>query len=368
MKVLIMNPILYTAETDNIPKILSIKDTMIYALCMGFIKNGDEPVLVAADNYKPLQEEDYPFQILWFPCVFPRLCKPRCLPLLRGLGSYIKQHSREYDYIISSEVFSLLTLSGVLRAKKKMIIWHELGAHNNLMKKLPSKCWYNIVARLFMQNVPVIPRSDKAAEFISKYCNQVLPIRIDHGVDLDKIVCDDDKENYFVVLSQLIERKHIDGIINSFTAFRRAGEGQDGYKLKIIGDGELRSKLQQQVKESGEEANIQFLGKMDHKGLMPVLARAKALLINTSKDNSMVSIVESIAAGTPIVTTSVPFNSVYIKREKLGIVKDNWDQAELEKICDENDLYVTNCMKYRERLSNVYFAKEFDKVGGALNR
>ena len=54
MKVLIMNPILYTSETDQIPKVESIKDTMIYALCMGFLKNGDEPVLAAADAYKPV--------------------------------------------------------------------------------------------------------------------------------------------------------------------------------------------------------------------------------------------------------------------------------------------------------------------------
>ena len=36
-KILIINPILYTAETNRIPKVSSIKDTMIYALCMGFV-------------------------------------------------------------------------------------------------------------------------------------------------------------------------------------------------------------------------------------------------------------------------------------------------------------------------------------------
>lgn len=368
MRVLILNPILYTSETDEIPQVSSIKDTMIYTLCMGFVKNGDEPVLVAADRYKPVEEETYPFQILWFSCMFPMICKPRCLPMLKGLGRYLKKNSRKYDYIISSEVFSLLTLSGAFHAKGKMIIWHELGAHNNIMKKLPSKCWYNIIAKLFMQKIPVIPRSDKAADFISQYCNRVLPIRIDHGVDFDKIVCDGEKENYFVVLSQLIERKHIDGIINSFAAFRKNGKGYEYYKLKIIGDGILREDLQQQVKILGEESNIQFLGKMEHKSLMPVLAKARALLINTSKDNSMVSIVESIAAGTPIITTSVPFNSVYIKREELGIVKDAWDDRELEKICSKNDFYTANCMKYREKLWNVYFARQFNKVGETLNR
>ena len=95
MKILIMNPILYTSETDNIPRVTSIKDTMIYALCMGFVKNGDEPVLVAAEPYKPVVKEEYPFQILWFPCLYTTILKPRCFPLLKGLDRYLKKHKYE---------------------------------------------------------------------------------------------------------------------------------------------------------------------------------------------------------------------------------------------------------------------------------
>lgn len=368
MKVLIMNPILYTSETDEIPKVSSIKDTMIYALCMGFIKNGDEPVLAAADRYRPNQEESYPFQIMWFPCIFPKIWKPRCFPFLKGLGSYLRKHGDEYDYMISSEVFSMLTLSGAIHAKRKLLIWHELGAHNNILKKIPSKIWYHIIARLFMQNIAVIPRSNQAADFISQYCNKVLPLKIDHGVDLEKIICSREKKNYFVVLSQLIERKHIDGIIDSFHNFRKLTEETADYKLKIIGDGILREKLEEQAVNLKEEDNIQFFGQMSHETLMPLLTEAKALLINTGKDNSMVSIVESIAAGTPVVTTRIPFNAAYIEKEDLGIVKDGWNQQELMEICQRNDLYVKNCIRYREQLSNKYLAGQFDKVGGALNQ
>lgn len=364
MRVLIMNPILYTSETDDIPKVSSIKDTMIYSLCTGFLKNGDEPVLVAADCYKPTENEEYPFRILWFSCVLPKICKPRCLPMLRGLSNYLRKHGKEYDYIISSEVFSLATLKGALYAKDKMIIWHELGSHNRLFRQLPSKLWYNVIARFFLKKIPVIPRSERAAEFISQYCKPVLPVRIDHGIDLLKIPYSREKDNYFVVLSQLIERKHIDGIIMQFAKFRK--EQTESYRLLIIGDGILRTKLENQVKELGEEAFIHFRGKLEHEKLMPVLARAKALLINTSKDNSMVSVVESIGAGTPVITTSVPFNSSYIRQENLGIVKDDWGPEELLKICVDNAFYVENCISYRERLSNQYFAEQFDRVGGSL--
>ncbi|MDD6072023.1 MAG: glycosyltransferase [Clostridiales bacterium] len=364
MKVLIMNPILYTSETDEIPKVSSIKDTMIYTLCCGFIENGDEPVLVAADAYKPVVEEQYPFQIVWLPCMFPQICKPRCFPCLKGLGKYLREHGEEFEYIISSEVFSLLTLCGAFYAKEKLLIWHELGAHNNIFKKLPSKFWYHIIARLFLQDIPIIPRSQRAREFIEQYSNRVLDVTIDHGVDLDKIKFSRKKENYFVVVSQLIERKHIDGILYSFSKFYQRGNGD--YQLKIIGDGILKNQLEELVKQLDMTESIIFMGKLDHEHMMPILANAKALLINTSKDNSMVSIVESIGAGTPVITTTVPFNAAYIRRSSLGIVEDQWGAEALEQICTENNYYVENCIAYREKLSNMYCAKQFDDVGGML--
>ena len=364
MKILIMNPILYTAETDNIPKVASIKDTMIYALCEGFIQNGDEPVLIAARDYEPETEEIYPFSIIWMPCVFKRIFKPRCLPYLQGLGRYLRKHKQEYDYIISSEVFSMLTLNGAVFAREKLLIWHELGAHNNILNKFPSKIWYNFFARIFFRNIPIIPRSEKARHFISRFCNKVLDITIDHGVDLKKINFSSKKENYFVVVSQLIDRKHIDGIIQHFADFNIKRDNT--FELKIIGDGILKEKLVQQVKELKLQERVLFSGKLDHKELMPILAKAKALLINTSKDNSMVSITESIAAGTPVITTSVPFNVDYIKAEALGIVKDNWAEKELLEICNNNEFYVNNCIRYRQKLSNRHMAREFNQVGGRL--
>lgn len=364
MKILIMNPILYTAETDNIPKVSSIKDTMIYALCEGFIQNGDEPVLIAAMEYKPESEETYPFPIIWMPCVFRKIFKPRCLPYLEGLGKYLKKHAQEYDYIISSEVFSMLTLCAALYAREKLVIWHELGAHNNILKKIPSKVWYHVIARIFFRDIPIIPRSEKARQFISRFCNNVLDTTIDHGVDLDKINFSREKDNFFVVVSQLIGRKHIDGIIQHFVDFNvRRG---NSFKLKIIGDGVLKEKLIQQVNELNMQESVSFYGKLSHSELVPILAKAKAMLINTSKDNSMVSITESIAAGTPVITTSVPFNADYIKAEKLGIVKDDWTKDDLEEICNNNEMYINNCIQYRQKLSNQYMAKEFNIVGSFL--
>lgn len=63
-----------------------------------------------------------------------------------------------------------------------------------------------------------------------------------------------------------------------------------------------------------------------------------AMLVYTEKDNNMISIVESIAVGTPVLTTTVPYNASYITEYGLGIADDNWNCDTLKEITDKNIL------------------------------
>ena len=70
MKVLIVNPIMYTNETDNIKKVRTLKDTLMYNVCLGFLANGVEPTLIASADFKPIINETYTFNILFFKTRF----------------------------------------------------------------------------------------------------------------------------------------------------------------------------------------------------------------------------------------------------------------------------------------------------------
>lgn len=65
MKVLILNPILFTADNNVIPQVKSIKDTMIYNMCLGFKRLGHDVTLAAAEEYAPAEKEAYDFEILF---------------------------------------------------------------------------------------------------------------------------------------------------------------------------------------------------------------------------------------------------------------------------------------------------------------
>jgi 1,2-diacylglycerol 3-alpha-glucosyltransferase len=376
--VLILNPILYTAEHNDIPRVSSIKDTMIYTLCLGFQKAGCQVTLIAAQDYKPREEESYPFPVIWMRTVCKKVFQPRCFPYMPALRKFLREHD-EYDLIITSELFATWSYTAVRLRPEKTIVWHELAAHNRLLHQFPSRFWYGFVVRTLMGRARVVPRSRAARDFVGQFATRVSETTIDHGVDLEQFNCYIEavpsasgadtqssvlsggeeasvRKNQFVVVSQLIPRKQIHRTIEAFADFVA---GSTPYKLYIIGQGEEESRLKETAVRRKVEELVIFCGQMSHEQLLPIVAASKALLVYTKKDNNMVSVAESIAVGTPVVTTSVPYNAEYIQQENLGIVKDDWGADELRKICEENDTYVTNCQNYRHKLSNVYCAESF---------
>lgn len=57
MKVLVINPIMYTSETKNIKGVASIKDTMMYDFCLAFHEMGHSVTLVGGEPFKPTKSE-----------------------------------------------------------------------------------------------------------------------------------------------------------------------------------------------------------------------------------------------------------------------------------------------------------------------
>lgn len=354
MKILIANAIPYTSETPRIRRAPSIKDTMIYDLCLAFADAGHDVTLFLCDRFRPLDPETYPFRVVWAPCRWPGLFKPNVLPWCPSIGPLAERE--RFDLVIASEVFQLNSLALVRRCRGNLMVWQELAKHNRLFHEIPSRIWYGVVARLFFSRVPVVARSTQARSFISRYCKNVLDTVIDHGVNLAKFEACREKGRYFVVCSQLIARKRIDRIIEKFHAF---SQRHPDWELRIFGEGDREEELRSQVAALGAESQIKFFGKADHRVLKEQLAKASAMLVYTEKDNNMVSIVESIACGTPVVTTGVPYNAAYIRANALGIVGDSWDENDLEAIVARNSAYVANCLAYRPALSTARKAETF---------
>lgn len=357
MKVLILNPILFTADNNVIPQVKSIKDTMIYNMCLGFKRLGHDVTLAAAEEYAPAEKEAYDFEILFFKSKCKKLFPPAMLPFSPELWPYIKENEKSFDLLISSKVFSFQSLLAARICPEKTIIWQELTDHQNKFHRLPSKIWHNVIVRLFMQRIAAVaPRSEPAYKFISKYMPQTVKQIVDHGINVDKFTYSEKKERQIISSSQLIHRKNIDGIIRIFQRFHEM-EAYEDIKLLIAGRGEEEANLKKLVSELKLSESVRFLGFLPQQTLNKYIRESLCFLINTRKDLNMVSIPESIVSGTPILTNTQPASAGYIQANKLGIAKNQWGVDELKEIIDNNSFYVKNCIDYRENLTNIHSAQ-----------
>lgn len=179
---------------------------------------------------------------------------------------------------------------------------------------------------------------------------------VEHGINLERFKVKQEKDDSFVVVSQLIERKNIPSIIRKFKKFTDRKEYQN-YLLCIIGRGPLEMELKKLVEEIGCSQLIVFTGFMGHEEMQKYVGKAKALLMDTKQDNNMVPIPETIACGTPVVTNRIPTNAYLIEENGLGIVRDDWTDEDLIEIINNSGAFTKRCMDYHEKLGSEYAAK-----------
>lgn len=94
-------------------------------------------------------------------------------------------------------------------------------------------------------------------------------------------------DNYFLIVSRLVEYKKVDLAIQAFNAL--------GWPLKVIGVGRKEKKL-----KASANKNIEFLGKVDDKTLVSHYQNCQAVIFPQEEDFGLVPI-EAQACGRPVI-------------------------------------------------------------------
>lgn len=346
MRIIVVNPILFTPEKGVIPRVKTIKETMIYDLCMAYHRAGHTVTLVAARDYAPEQEEKYEFEVVFLDTRWTRIFKPSLIPFMPGLWRFLKLRRQSVDMVLASETFSVSSLMAARILPAKTAIWQELGSHNRMMKTLPSRIWYNFVARFLMRKAWVIPRSYVAQRFIGQYMPRVGE-PIGHGVKVETALSGSvAKKPQFLTVGQLIPRKNIGSVMDKFDAFLSNYPQYGNYVLYIAGDGVLRDDYTRKIEEMGRAGRIVLLGKLSHEELFRYYRESKASLFDSLRELNMLALMESVAMSTPVVTNRVPFDSEVVEKNQLGIARDGWNEEDMARVIEQNDFYVENCQRY----------------------
>lgn len=146
--------------------------------------------------------------------------------------------------------------------------------------------------------------------------------------------------------------KGVDGVIRILPGLNnRFGK----VMLLVIGDGPEKNNLIKLSSENNMSENVKFLGKVDHDNIIQYLSGSDVFVLNTNYEGLSHTLLESMRAGAPIVTTNVGGNPEVIGNGVEGLLVDyNNDSQLLEavsKILSNGDLSMTLANNAKKKLS-----------------
>ncbi|HEY4662923.1 MAG TPA: glycosyltransferase [Candidatus Humimicrobiaceae bacterium] len=106
-------------------------------------------------------------------------------------------------------------------------------------------------------------------------------------VDVEGMIFEDKKQDYYLIVSQLVSYKRIDLAVKAFNELKK--------ELIIIGEGPEFKKLKRMA-----DSNIKFLGWQDGEILKQYYSNAKAFIFPGEEDFGITA-VEAQASGTPVI-------------------------------------------------------------------
>lgn len=173
-------------------------------------------------------------------------------------------------------------------------------------------------------------------------------------VDTQKFKADSNKDDYYLTVSRMVPNKRIDLIIDAFSKLKDR-------KLIVIGDGPLKKQLK---KIAG--SNIEFIQPQSFEILTKYMEKARAF-VSAAEEDFGITVVEAMAAGTPVIAFSRGGTGESVIDNKTGILFHNQTTDSLiegiykfEKMIDLFDIHFIK--KYSDKFSRNNFEmkiKEF---------
>lgn len=114
-----------------------------------------------------------------------------------------------------------------------------------------------------------------------------------------------------VFVGRLEPEKNVEALLDAL-------RGLPGFALTVVGDGSLRTALEEKARENGVTA--EFVGRLPHSALPAILNRAGVFVLPSHYEANPKAIVEAMACGVPVIGTRVPGIRNVIRHRENGIL------------------------------------------------
>jgi glycosyltransferase involved in cell wall biosynthesis len=107
---------------------------------------------------------------------------------------------------------------------------------------------------------------------------------------------------HFVCVARLSPAKGLPLLIQAAARLR---DRKESFSIDIIGDGELRSTLDKEIRQSRLQSHVRLLGVQSSSEIRERLEQARAFVLPSFAEGLPVVLMEALALGRPVITTPV---------------------------------------------------------------
>jgi glycosyltransferase involved in cell wall biosynthesis len=228
-----------------------------------------------------------------------------CLRLLRYRFDVLNADHIPYFQIL------ILRLIASLKGKPFVVTWHEVWGKDVWREYLG---WIGLgawliewlAARLPDHIVAASPQTEQRLRSIlgTRAAITVAP----NGIDLDAIRGTDAEPSGsdVVVVGRLVAHKRVDMLLDALALMRAEGEK---VSCRVIGDGPERLALHRLAEAHGLGDAVEFLHDIrEQKEVYALVKAARIAVFPSAREGFGAAVLEALACGTPVVTTSSPDN------------------------------------------------------------
>ena len=162
------------------------------------------------------------------------------------------------------------------------------------------------------------------------------------GIDSDKQI--------FIQVGRLSKQKGCDLIIDSFNKLQKSYPES---LLFLVGDGEEKENLQNQISRLGLNDKVKITGFIDKEIVALYYNAADVVLVGSHMEGWSIAMVEALACGKTIVSTKVSGTKEMIKPGVNGFIIENRDKEQFVKKMEES-LKLPTINDYSINLSKKY--------------
>ncbi|HEX4063336.1 MAG TPA: glycosyltransferase family 4 protein [Streptosporangiaceae bacterium] len=217
----------------------------------------------------------------------------------------------EADHIPYLQIIAL-RLVATVRRKRFVVTWHEVWGpqawREYLGRPLGTAAWFTEWLAMRLPD-HIIAASAQTAQRLRGVLGEGAQITVaPNGIDLDAVatITPDLAGTDLVVVGRLLNHKRVDMLLAAVALLHR-----DGLPVtcRVIGDGPERERLHQVARELGIGHAVDFRHDVaEQKDVYALVKSARVFVSPSAREGFGIAVLEALACGLPVVTTSDPDN------------------------------------------------------------